>query len=85
MATKRGSTSGMKYYVSLIHAVMPAPSGKRGSLAILPLRWMSPGSLVMFIAKYTATASPSAFGISPDGGDKVDKSNSDLISLMVNP
>ena len=24
----------------------------------------------MFIAKYTACAAPSAFGISPDGGDK---------------
>ncbi len=39
----------------------------------------------MFIAKYTARASPSAFGISPDGGDKVDESDSDLISLKVNP
>ena len=28
LPTKGGSSSGMKYYVSLIHSVMPAPSGK---------------------------------------------------------
>ena len=36
----------------------------------------------MFIAKYTACAAPSAFGISPDGGDKRNDTASILFFLL---
>ena len=59
LATKGGSSSGMKYYVSLSIPMLPTPSGKQVLLSISSLEAVFPSALVMFIAKYTATASPS--------------------------